>query len=187
MDPDERVCLLLVCDGRSLAVRNIEYNNLGEYITPVCTDIRLIGKKDFPKPIDAVIANPPYFPNGTGRISPNDTKNAARFELNGGIYDFCAAAARILEPEGKFYCVIRAERLPDLFSALRSVGLEPAAMTMVYHNPTAAPSVALIKANRHRFTQLKVSRPLFLYEGREKTNDAKQIYETCSFSDFFKK
>ena len=195
------VCSLLLADHKkaahiysleiqaplhALALRNVEYNKLGDHITPICTDIRFIQKRSFSQPIDIVIANPPYFPNGTGRISPNDSKSAARFELNGGIYDFCAAASRILEPEGQFFCVIRAERLPDLFSALRSVGLEPSLMTLVCHNVGAAPSIALIKATRHQFTQLKVTRPLYLYDGREKTAETKRIYEICSFEDFLK-
>lgn len=169
----------------ALAVRNAEKNRLSEKMTPICTDLRLLMKSSFEHPIGTVIANPPYFPNGTGRISPNDSKNAARFELNGGIYDFCAAASRIMTPNGHFFCVIRPERLPDLFSALRSSALEPKTLTMVYHNPTSVPSAALVEAVRSQVTQLRVTRPLFSYlDEKTKTPDAKRIYETCSFEDF---
>ncbi len=54
---------------------------------------------------DLILGSPPYFPPGTGPEGDHPQKIACRFELRGGIEDYCATAARHLEPGGVFACV----------------------------------------------------------------------------------
>lgn len=54
---------------------------------------------------DLVLGSPPYFPRGTGIEGDHPQKIACRFELRGDVGDYCAAAARHLEPGGAFACV----------------------------------------------------------------------------------
>ncbi len=54
---------------------------------------------------DLITGTPPYFPLETGVTSEHPQKVACRFEVRGGIADYCAVAARHLAPGGTFACV----------------------------------------------------------------------------------
>ena len=45
--------------------------------------------------VDLVLCNPPYFPLGTGNVSPDPLRAAARHELKGGLAELIAACARM--------------------------------------------------------------------------------------------
>ena len=45
-------------------------------------------------PVDLVLCNPPYFPLGSGSVSPDPLKAAARHECAGGLSDLVRAGAR---------------------------------------------------------------------------------------------
>jgi hypothetical protein len=48
-------------------------------------------------------ANPPYFPRGTGTHSGDSQLRNARFELHGGIEEYCLAARELLCPENGLF------------------------------------------------------------------------------------
>ena len=170
----------------STAERNVKFNNLEDKVSVICTDLRLIGKKSFQHPIDVVIANPPYFVKGSGKTCPDPSRNASRFELNGGLADFCSTASEIMSPGAKFFCVIRPERLSEFVSSLRSSALELRKMTMVCHTASSAPSVLLCCAERSHSTVVKITRPLILSDSDGKRSaDAAAIYKNCDFGEFF--
>ncbi len=169
----------------AIARRNIDENGFSGKVTALNTDVRLISPNSFDEKIGTVISNPPYFTAESGIQSPLPGKNAARFELNGTLYDFCAAASRILIPRGRFVCVIRPERICDLIGALRGAGLDPYRMTYVHHNTTSAPAMLLTQAIKGWHGKPVVTRPLFLYDGKIRTPEAERIYENCDFGDFF--
>ena len=58
---------------------------------------------------DLVTGSPPYFPLGTGVVSPHPQRAACRFELRGDISDYCRAAERALTVDGVFAFVHAAE------------------------------------------------------------------------------
>ena len=90
---------------------------------------------------DLVIANPPYFPPGSGR--GNDP---ARMELHGGLDELCAAAGRLLKNGGRFALCHRPERLCDVLCTLRAHGLEPKRLKLVAHSPAHSPALLLVEA-----------------------------------------
>ena len=168
----------------SAAKVNISENRLEDTVTAVCTDVRFLTTGSFPSPVYTVISNPPYIPFGAGKIPPDISRAAARHELNGGIFEFCSAASRILAPGGRFFCVFRAERLTDLTAALKASGLSPKTMTFIHHNTKCPPAMILTEALKGNAT-LKITRPLFLYRERNVlTEDAEKIYDDCSFEGF---
>lgn len=60
---------------------------------------------------DLVTGSPPYFPVGTGIVSEDSQRAAARFELHGNVLDYCRAAKRVLAPRGVFiFCFPTAQR-----------------------------------------------------------------------------
>lgn len=173
----------------SLTERNIRLNSLEERIFCRCADIRDISALDTGAEVDVVFSNPPYMLTDSGKRNAHEEKYIARHEVCGTIYDFCAAARRLLKHGGKFYCVWRPERLPDLLCAMRENKLEPKKMTFVHADTDTAPSIVLICATKGGAPSLSVGAPLILHESfsgevkRELSERAQKIYDTMSFED----
>ncbi len=165
--------------------RNAAVNGLDSRIRPICRDIRELSPKEYGT-YDAVFSNPPYTRDGGGIQSRNDERRQACHEINGGVRDFCAAAARLLNHGGVFYSVYRPDRLPDLFSALREFGLEPKVLTLVCPDASSAPSLILTEARRGGAPGLKLTAPLIMYtpekaSPRTETEELRRIYRELSF------
>ena len=74
---------------------------------------------------DLVVCNPPYYPAGTGKLSPAPALQTARAETACTLKDVCRAAGWLLRWGGAFCLVHKPERLTDLLCALRAAALEP--------------------------------------------------------------
>lgn len=177
-------------DMAKLARRNVALNGLEGKVTVMERDLRLLTHKvvadEMGGRFDVVFANPPYVAH-PGMKNSDDAADAARHELCGGIGDFCAAAARLLNHGGRFCTVFRAERIPDLICALRENGLEPKRMTFVHPDRFSPPSFVLTESKLGGAPRLDVSAPLFFYaDGKDVTPrvmspEAAKIYSECSF------
>ena len=71
---------------------------------------------------DLALMNPPYLRAGQGAPSPDPWKAAARTELNGGLSELVAAAAR---NAARLCLVLRADRGDEAVDAIRGAGLHP--------------------------------------------------------------
>lgn len=91
---------------------------------PVNRDWRALSPEDFSGPLDYILVNPPYFPQGSGRPSPNPATNAAKREIHGDLNDLCAALARLLAPQGRAALTLPVGREKDLLAALQNNALE---------------------------------------------------------------
>ncbi len=179
-----------------LILKNAEENGMADRLTLWSGDIRELSAAKLSYEADIVTANPPYMAPGAGATNIHEEKYIARHEVCGGIFDFCAAAGRILKHGGRFYCVFRSERLTDLLVALREAKLEPKRMTLVHATYAAKPSMVLVEATKGAAPSLIVTPPLILWEADEKnpskprktmtpTDDHAYIYEHCGFGDGF--
>ncbi len=83
-----------------LALATIAHNQLQDRVTARLGDMR--GFNHAGGVFDLVTGSPPYFPVGTGKISPHPQKAACRMELRGTIADYAAAASPLLAPDGWF-------------------------------------------------------------------------------------
>ncbi len=93
---------------------------LGDCVRPCFADLREFRPQDR---YDIVFANPPYYEQGSGRLSGIPEKDDAKHELHGTILDFCLAAARALKEGGLFCVVFPLARRAALERALKSAGL----------------------------------------------------------------
>ena len=172
-------------ESAALAERNVRLNSLSDKITVVNTDIRHARPEDLGGDFDCVFSNPPYFAH-PGPESPDAIRQSARHEIHGGITDFCAAAARLLKYGGIFVCVYRADRLVDLFCAMRVARLEPKKICTVYPDTRSKPAFVLVEAKFGGSPLLEFEPPLFLYTDeitnpRIRTERIEKIYEKTSF------
>ena len=173
-----------------LIARNATINGFFDKITPLCADVRDVRPENIGGEVGLVLSNPPYMKCTSGKRNESDEKYIARHEVCGNIADFCACAARLLKHGGKFVCVWRPDRLTDLLGAMHDSRLEPKRMTFVHAEAESEPCSVLIEAVKGGAPSVRISKPLILYQAREKnekarrlTEQAKKIYDTCSFDD----
>lgn len=176
--------------------RNAEENHLAHRLSLWCGDLRELTAAKLGCEVDIVTANPPYMTQHSGAANLHEEKYIARHEIHGGIFDFCAAAGRILKHGGRFYCVFRPDRLSDLMAAMREARLEPKRMTFVHATYAATPSMVLVEATKGAAPSLTVTPPLCLWEADKThpakpavpmipTADSEYIYEHCAFPTAF--
>lgn len=168
--------LLLLCRSEKLKMTGLEINpaaadcakaNISENALSArceifCGDIR--GSKELfsSGQFDLVVSNPPYFAEGSGYVSPDAERAAARGEAACSLDELCKAAAYLCRTGGVFCLVHRAERLCDLVSALREHGLEPKRLRFVSHDKAKEPSLVLLEARRGGAPGVKIMPPLFM-------------------------
>ena len=168
--------------------RNAILNQMEDRITVLNADVRQLTSAELGGEVELVCSNPPYLKTNAGKSNRAEEKEIARHEVHGSIYDFCAAASRLLKTKGRFACVFRAERLSDLFAAMRESRLEPKRLVMVHADECAPPCMVLVEAVKDAAPSLIVDPPLFLYEPmqsgdtrRRMTHRTAEIYRNCSF------
>ena len=170
-----------------LSKRNAQLNGFDDRMNVICCDIRDAKPEATDGWIDAVISNPPYLKASEGFANKTDEMNIARREMNGTIYDFCAAANRLLRHGGLFYTVYRPDRLAELIHALKENTLEPKRIVTVYPDTKSKPSLVLIESKKGAAPSLKFARPLFTYKDgtRDYTDDMNTVYDTSSLDFLF--
>ena len=171
----------------SLTAKNAEINGLNERLSSICTDLRdYVCESEF----DLIYSNPPYMKSDSGKANDNDKKNIARHEIHGGIYDFCAAAKRLLKFGGTFAVVYRPDRLIDLINSMRACDVEPKRMTFVHADTDSEPSMVLVEGRKGGKPSLLLTKPLIIYKDKAHTNyseDMNYIMENGSFPSSFKR
>lgn len=160
-------------DAANIAERNLAENGLSDRGGIVCGDIKnhreLFKAGSFP----LVVANPPYFACGSGKMSPDASKAAARGELDCTLRDVVSAAAYLCPTGGSFCLVYRTERLCELICLLHEYSLEAKRLRFVAHKKDSAPSLVLIEARRGAAQGTKVEPMLIL-----RNDDGSETAET---------
>lgn len=169
--------LELLPEAAETARRNMEVNGLAGRSDIICGDIREHRKLFRPGSFDLVTANPPYFPLGSGAVSPSAARAGARSETDCSLEDICAAAAWLLRTGGSFTLVHKPERLSELFVLMSAHALEPKRLRLVCHRADKAPILALVEGRRGGKPGLKAEPILLLTDadGGE-SEEYKRIY-----------
>jgi len=126
--------------------RNVAINGLNDRLTVVEGDCREVASLLPPESFNRVVANPPYYPAGSGRHHPETERTKARHEILGGASEMAQAAAFALKPEGRAAFVYPAARVEPLLGILRENGLEPKRLQMVHPCPGASAGLVLVEA-----------------------------------------
>ena len=155
------VAVKIQADLAALARANAVDNNLADRVVVIEGDLRRI-KRAETGAVDQVLANPPYYPHGTGRLNPDDEKAVARHEILANLADFTAAGRRLLALGGRFAVIYPAERCVDLIWQLRQAGLEPKRLRLAHPYPGAEAGHVLVEAVRGAGPGLRIETPLFV-------------------------
>ena len=160
-----------------LAQRTAELNALAERLIPWQADLRDVSALPPAGSFDTVVSNPPYFSANSGALSPDGQRSAARAEVCCTLSDVCAAAARLLRSGGRFFLVLRPDRMAELFALLQKYKLEPKRLRFVQYKANAAPSLLLLESRKDGRPGLTAEPVLLLKtaDGQE-TDEYRRIY-----------
>ncbi len=114
---------------------------------------------------DLVISNPPYFDASRGLACRDAGRNLSRHSEACSLEELCAAASRVLKPEGRFCFIVPAARLGDAVAALEAAGLAPRLVRLVHPSPDASSYLALVQARGQPIQGCLGLPPLFLHGG----------------------
>ena len=169
--------LELLPQAAALAGENMAVNGLSARSRIVTGDIRQ-HRQLFPSgSFDLVVANPPYFPLGSGAVSPDEGRAAARGEVSCTLEDVCTAAAFLCRTGGSFALVHKPERLSEALCCMSRHGLEPKRLRLVCHRAELAPNLVLIEGRRGGKPGMKIE-PLLVLRNADgsETDEVKRIY-----------
>lgn len=169
--------LELLGEAVELAGENMRVNGLEGRSSMMQGDIRRHRELFKSGSFDVVAANPPYFPLGSGKASPDEKRFTARGEGSCTLDEICAAAAYLCRTGGSFCLVHKPERLSELFCAMSGCGIEPKRLRLVCHREGSAPNLVLVEGRRGGRPGLDIMPPLILRrpDGTE-TDEVLRIY-----------
>ncbi|MCK5236988.1 MAG: hypothetical protein KAR06_08390, partial [Deltaproteobacteria bacterium] len=128
--------------------KNISENELFSEFSVFLCDWRKSGEKLKKRKYDAVLANPPYVKKGSGRVSPNDARQAARCEEFGGLGELIEAVARHLKDDGSAYFCYAFSRFEELRDELRKAGFGLSRVSYYRGKKGADPAFVCVEARR---------------------------------------
>lgn len=155
---------------------SVKLNSLENTIEVINSDIKDI--KLSPEEIDAVVTNPPYKKEGTGRNAKNEKQQISRFESTVDLDNWIKIASSFLNSNGSFYMVYRCDRLQELIQILSKYKLQIKRIRFVYSKASEQSNLVLIKAVKGAKEFVKVEKPLIIYnEDETYTDEIMKIYK----------
>lgn len=148
-------------ENTSLAKRNMELNNLSEYVEILNYDI-----KEYPagNSFDYIISNPPYMKVDGKKQNDLNSKTIARHEIKLNLVDLVKSVKRLLKPIGSFSFVHRSYRFTEISRVLEESGFSIKRVRFVYFSKDKNSNLVLIEAWKGKKCQLEIEPPLFLEE-----------------------
>jgi len=150
-------------DLAELARRNVELHKLDGRVSIEQADIKKMRSLRRAETFDAAVANPPFYPLGTGRINPNAQDAGARHELLATLQDFVGAAARLVKNGGRFCAIFPASRGADFICTMRANKIEPKALRCVHSREGENAVMVLVEGMKNAGSQATILPPLVIY------------------------
>ena len=167
----------LQLESARIASGNVKLNDLNDRINIIHADLRNYREIGNAGAYDLVVANPPYFPVGSGKSVERENIATARDERTCTLKDICKAAAFFTRWGGKFAMVHRPERLSEVFCAMTECGIEPKRFRFVQEKASSLPNLILVEGRRGGKPGLTIERPLCIRnEDGTETDYIKSIY-----------
>lgn len=152
--------------------KNREINNLNDRFNIVHSDVNDIKNHITHGSFDYVICNPPYFPQGCGKL--HSTLSDAR---QGDVSDFINATAFALKNGGKCGFIYKSEWLISILGMMQSANLQPKRMRFIQQNSSSAPSAVMIECKKTAKEGLIVMPTMLIKdENGDYTEEYKEIY-----------
>lgn len=122
-----------------LARRSLRYNGIQHRVQVRHGDLRDPEMITEGPVFDLVTGTPPYIPVGDGVMSDKEQCAPCRFELRGGIEDYCLTASRILAPQGRFVVCQSSAQLQRVLDSAEAASLSVLSYREIVPKEGAAP------------------------------------------------
>jgi tRNA1Val (adenine37-N6)-methyltransferase len=153
MDPTMLECLSLTLD---------EHGLLGS-VAPCPHDLRELPGTLEGGSFQVVVANPPYFPLGEGRVDAQAAEAPARHEFTCTMTDVLAATRYLLPSRGRVFLIYPVLRLSECLCALPAHKLVPTRLQLVHPRLEKRASHFLLEAAKSEGPELVVEEPLITH------------------------
>lgn len=160
-------------DYAALARRNAEENQINLQV--IEGDLERMPKELRSETFDHVIANPPYFRDGTH--APDSGRDTARHEAT-GLAGWVDATLRRTKPAGQVTFIHRAERLGDLLVALDGRAGSVAVLPIAARHGREAGRV-IVNARKGSRGALRLLAPLIMHAKLSHLDDAEDLTEAA--------
>lgn len=162
----------------ALARTNAQQNGLSHRVHFFPGDIRTPPDALSQTPYDAVISNPPYFPEAAGKPAAKSSLKTTRCDHLCPLDTLIRFAAGHLKFGGYFALVHRPERLSEIFYQMTCCHITPKRLRLVQKTAASAPSLVLIEGKHSAAPGLRILPPLILQDsGGQPSAEICQIYK----------
>ena len=141
----------------ALAKRNVNLNDMEHCISVLNMDIKKLSKTLPSAHYDYIVTNPPYRPPTSGRTSYDRTKSISNHEFSVTINDIMKVSQHLLKVRGRISIIYIADRLADLFSAMRRYRIEPKEMRCILTNKEGVVRLVWVEGVREGNPGLNIS------------------------------
>ncbi len=148
----------------NMAKRSSVLNGLENRFEVINCNILDIEKYLKRESFDAIVTNPPYKKQETGKVSKQDIKKISKHEITANLEDFISSSKNMLKDKGSLFMVHRPERLAEIMYLLKKYNLEPKALRLVQPSIEKNPNLVLIKAVKNAKPFLKIEKTLIVYD-----------------------
>ena len=166
-----------------MAQRSVQYNGLEAQIHILQQDLTQMPPQYYQQ-YDWVVSNPPFFPLGSSKRSPNPQIALARHEVACTLEQLIQCSVRCLKTRGHFALIHRAERLPEILYYCQQYHLAPAQLRMVHPTIQQPANLVLLDAIKAGRNTLTVLPPLAVYQSINKLTSDKSTYTDEVFAYF---
>ena len=161
----------------NMAKRSSVLNGLENRFEVINCNILDIEKYLKRESFDAIVTNPPYKKQETGKVSKQNIKKISKHEITANLEDFISLSKNMLKDKGSIFMVHRPERLAEIMYLLKKYNLEPKTLRLVQPSIEKNPNLVLIKAVKNAKPFLKIEKTLIVYnQNGNYTSEILKIY-----------
>lgn len=126
--------------GRALEINGIKN------IEVECADLVEYCETNSENKVDFILANPPYFKVGCGKMPQSDEKKLSKYEVQVSLQQIFDSAYKVLKPGGRLIFVHSYSRINEIIVGLKLRGFTIARECAVRVKANTAPHIILIEA-----------------------------------------
>ena len=158
-----------------LLKKSIKLNSLEKKINSINIDFNEYN--DNYSSYDIIVTNPPYFKVGKGFISKNDKIDIARHEIKINLEDIVSKSKKLLRCRGKFYIVLKTNRLQELMYLLEKYNFSTKKILFLKPNKNKQADTFILEAIKDGNTESKIDYlEIYDLDGKH-TKEALKYYE----------
>ncbi len=137
---------------------NIKFNNFKRKSKIFNCNLKSLSIKDFPKPVDVILCNPPYQKVNENSIVNEKREIAiARHELEATLEDIIHKSSELLKDKGRLYLVHLATRSTEIVSLCSKYNLEVKRMKFIFNGDKEA-YLVLVEAVKNAKPGVRVTK-----------------------------